>query len=48
MDAWHQYIKVPNLQDNCINLILQKNCGGLITPASDVITIRQMTELLYR
>lgn len=37
-----------NLQDNRINLILQKNRGGLITPASDVITICQMTELLYR
>lgn len=37
-----------NLQDNRINLILQKNRGGLITPANDVITICQMTELLYR
>jgi len=37
-----------NLQDNRINLILQKNHRGLITPASDVITICQMTELLYR
>jgi len=36
------------LQDNRINLILQKNRGGLITPASDAITICQMTELLYR
>lgn len=37
-----------NIQDNRINLIVQKNRGGLITPASDVITICQMTELLYR
>jgi len=37
-----------NIQDNRINLIIQKNRGGLITPASDVITICQMTELLYR
>lgn len=37
-----------SLQDNRINLILQKNRGGLITPASDVINICQKTELLYR
>jgi len=29
-------------------LIIQKSRGGLIIPASDVITICHMTELLYR
>lgn len=37
-----------DLKDNRIKLILQKTHGGLIIPATDVITICRTIELLYR
>lgn len=37
-----------NLLENRVLLIIQKSQGGLIIPASDVITVCNVTELLYR